>query len=65
MRQTREIEELNGVKAKNDDFKRQVESLDILNAQLQKKADELNAELEGPIKYNAMTQTIDSGMLEL
>ena len=65
MRQTRELEELNGVKAKNDDLKRQVESLDILNVQLQKQADELNAELEGPIKYNAMTQTIDSGMLEL
>ena len=65
MRQTRELEELNGVKAKNVDLKRQVESLDILNAQLQKQTDELNAELEGPIKYNAMTQTIDSGMLEL
>ena len=34
MRQTRELEELNGVKAKNDDLKRQVESLDILNVQL-------------------------------
>ena len=32
MSQTRELEELNGVKVKNDDLKRQVESLDILNA---------------------------------